>query len=162
MADKKNNMDIKVDFFFSCMNKEIENSPNPHSHFLRVGGINKNLLTLQFPQKPEAEWSYAKATKQALIIAIYDFFQVFDQELYMSWSKPDGIMTRIVWAKFRDIMNNWLPNHRENLELIKYKSMRGYREEDRKSNDQIRQERGIKRPSRRKTIRENRLCSIRA
>lgn len=84
-------------------------------HFLRVGGITASFLTGPEPSSPENDSGVNSATGRMLRKAIWQFYQVFDYASYSGFKNPKGLVTKIVWAKFRALQNIWLPGHNSHL-----------------------------------------------
>jgi hypothetical protein len=106
----------KAEYFIACLCDEIKNSDNPDAHFLRIGGITPEYLNRARFLNMDRGWGCKKATRHALQMAIYDFFQIFDRKLYDSFFDTRGLFTKIIWAKFRRIYSNWNVHHRYRLE----------------------------------------------
>ena len=89
-------------------------------HFLRVStGITKQFLHGNKQETAQSNWGCKKATKHMILTAIWEFYRVFDRQLYRTFTRPRGIFTNIVWAKFRALYRQWEPKHQANLALKK-------------------------------------------
>lgn len=137
--------DSKYDYFVSSIMGEINGK---ETHFLRVGGITKNFLEGEQPSESDDKCGYREATRRSLQSAIWQFYNEFKREDYESFMasdeipKPLNVITSIVWAKFREILNEWVVRHRVHLKKSK--------EEIKKWRDELIQKAHLKQQAREK------------
>lgn len=101
--------------FERAVNIDIKDDPH---HFLKVGTgrtITFDFLEGPEPPTPSQTLGYKRITHPLLRKAIWDFYQVFDPELYKKWEEKNnvfGLVTRNVWARFKDSYSVWRDFHR--------------------------------------------------
>lgn len=109
----------KFKFFKKCITEEVEEDD---SNFLRIGDITEDYLTGNKPEPADDNWSCSRAKRHMIRAAIWNFYNVFDCNMYKSCKNPKGYLTKIIWAKFRSLHRKWeLPHSliQENIKKIK-------------------------------------------
>ena len=105
----ENKTETKFDFFQKII--DIDRC-DEKTHFLYISEITKEFLEGNEPELPSEEMSVKKADNIMMKKAIYSFYQVLDKGLYNSFTNPKGIVTMIVWGKYKDYQREWKPYHR--------------------------------------------------
>ena len=139
-SNDKKNMSSKCKYYLLAIAKlinEYGKNLSDHSairrHFLSMSGITSEFLTGCRPSEPEASIRSAKACKQFLKIAVWDFYQVFDLNKYLNCYGCPSDIEKVVWAKFRQLYKEWssikdISNKEKNDKIVEDKS-RGHKKD---------------------------------
>ena len=119
----------KFDFFKHCMKIEINGAKN---HFLHISGITQDFLEGKEIEKPEGDWGFTSATKRCLRLAIWRFYQMFDRSRYATFlftNPTPNVITPVVWAKFRQVHNEWTVEHKFHIVILSAAANQRYLED---------------------------------
>lgn len=98
----------KLSVFNAAKNLEITDA---NQHFLRIGGITNGFLNGPAPDSPSGSTGVNPACSMMIRKAIWQFYQVFDHTRFATFKNPKGVMTSIVWAKYRELHRDWMLGH---------------------------------------------------
>lgn len=115
----------KFIFFNQCINSE-----GKKSKFLNIGGVDEDFLTGKEPVPASGDWPRSRAIRHMIKTAIWQFYQVFNADQYKSFQEPDGVLTTVIWAKFRDLYRNWYILH-SSLQRVIESNIKAQRESER-------------------------------
>lgn len=119
------NSENKYLFFKKSIELEAKESP-----FLNIGGINKDFLTGEEPKPTPGDWPRSRAMHHMIKYAIWQFYQVFNVEQYKMFQDPEGVLTDVIWAKFRALYRVWNILHSSSQRVIKA-NMKALRDSER-------------------------------
>lgn len=103
LADQK--IINKYDVFMDARMREVESEPD---HFLGIS-VTRNILEAPIFSAPTGSYNSQEANHRMIQIAIQQFYEEFDVNLYNSWEDNYGILTKVIWGKFRTLQEVWRP-----------------------------------------------------